>query len=109
MASPDILGLAALVGGGSAPWVAAVLAGRLMTLRQHEARTADLKAAHARDLEQRDKEATRLIAERDYERQAKDVERNRADANADQLHEVVAEFGQTTVSFLRALPEAADA
>lgn len=89
-------------------WVGLVLTGKLIPHRTADARVVDLKAAHKSELEYRDRENERLAGERDYERKAKDVERERADQNADRLGAVVREFGETTVHLLRSLPEAAD-
>lgn len=89
-------------------WVGLVLTGKLIPHKTAQARIDDIKAAHIGEMQYRDRENERLAGERDYERKAKDVERERADQNAERLGLVVREFGETTVHLLRSLPEAAD-
>lgn len=104
------------LGLSAAPWIAALLAGRIMTLGQHTRRVADLDKAHGELVAEKDRaiaaaerrhDATvkRIVEERDYERAAKDAERQRSDKLADKLGDVTEEFGQTTVHLLKSLGE----
>ena len=106
-----------ILGLSPAPWLLALLSGRLVTLKAHvrelEEKDRALKATEKRDadtvarLESRHAATVaRLVEERNYERAAKDVERDRSDRLSAKLAEVTEEFGQTTVHLLRSLPEA---
>jgi hypothetical protein len=112
----SLIGILVLLGLSPAPWITAMLAGRLMTLGAHERRVADVrKADEATMAEMRRNQDTlekrhdatieRLKEERSYERAAKDTERERSDKLADKLMSVTEEFGATTVHLLRSLPD----
>lgn len=103
-----LIGILALLGLSPAPWIAAILAGRLMTLKQH---TLALDEMHRTSelLEKRhDATIQRINEERNYERAAKDIERERSDKLAEKLMSVTEEFGATTLHLLRSLPEVDD-
>lgn len=114
-----LIGILVLLGLSPAPWIAAILAGRLMTQKQHEGRVADITKAHVlvveemhrtSDVLERRHDATiaRINEERNYERSAKDAERERSDKLAEKLMSVTEEFGATTLHLLRSLPEVDD-
>lgn len=104
-------GLITLLGLSPAPWLVAVLTGRLLTLGAHLRRVGDIQSAHklemdhqtamhARELAAKDVEIARLTADRADERTATRVERDRADAMAAKLAALTEQFGQITVGIL---------
>lgn len=107
-----LVGGITVLGLSAAPWIAALLAGKLSTAaevariqRAHDVIVASkdaeilrIEARHAGTVE-------RILGERDYERAAKDVERARADTLAGKLAELADGMGQTAVHLLRALPK----
>lgn len=97
-------GVVILLGFSAGPWIAALLAGKLITKGQHDGRIADKDAEIARIEKRHDGTVSRLLEERNYERQAKDLERERADKLSDKLGEATIELGETAVHLLRALP-----
>lgn len=97
-------GIIILLGFSAGPWIAALLAGKLITAGVHNGRIADKDAEIVRIEKRHDATVGRLLEERNYERTAKDLERGRADALADKLGEATIELGETAVHLLRALP-----
>lgn len=126
-----VIGLIVLLGLSPAPWILGLALGRIQfsgpSQRAYDERVADLKAAHARELETTTKTATDAIAEtvrhhndltavqaaryaelersRDYYRTARLAEADRADRATDQLVEVV-EIAKASAQALHALDEA---
>lgn len=92
----------AALGLSAAPWITALLLGRLLTRKAHEDRVADLKLQAVRADERADKAEERAGVE--YERA--ETERTRADGLAGKLAELAGEMGRTTVHLLKALPSA---
>lgn len=82
-------GILGALGLSAAPWIAALLWGRLLTRKQHEDRVGDLK-------EQRDKAEARAGVE--YERA--ETERGRADSANAKLAEVAGTIGSQAVGLL---------
>lgn len=100
------------LGAGSAPFVGAILWGKLITLRHHNEALAekDKQIAEVKaNAEQREALLTEQVVRSDQalvnEREAKKVERERADSAVAKLNEVTAEFGATMVHLLRSLPQ----
>lgn len=100
------------LGAGSAPFVGAILWGKLITLRHHTEALAEKDEQIAevkRNAEQREALLTEQVVRSDQalvnEREAKKVERERADSAVSKLNEVTAEFGATMVHLLRSLPQ----
>lgn len=83
----------AALGLSAGPWIIALLAGKLLTAKAHEARVSDLK-------EQRDKAEARATVEHSRA----EIERKRADDLASKLAEVAGEMGRTTVHLLQGIP-----
>lgn len=100
------------LGAGSAPFVGAILWGKLITLRHHNEALAEKDQQIAevkRNAEQREALLTEQVVRSDQalvnEREAKKVERERADSAVAKLNEVTGEFGATMVHLLRSLPQ----
>lgn len=72
-----------------------MLSGKLKTKSEHDGRVLDLK-----------EQIKRVEDERNYERLAKDTERERANDLAQRLADAADELGATAVHLLRALPTA---
>jgi hypothetical protein len=100
------------LGAGSAPFVGAILWGKLITLRHHnealsekDKQIAEVKA----NAKEREALLTEQVVRSDQalvnEREAKKVERERADAAVAKLNEVTGEFGATMVHMLRSFPQ----
>lgn len=90
---------------------------RILTKGQHTRRVADIEAAHAKELEARDEYHAAIVTlkdeayaelktSRDYYREARIEERNRADKVTDQLAEV-AELARLSTHLLASFDEAA--
>lgn len=90
----------AALGLSAAPWITALLLGRLLTRKAHEDRVADLKLQATRADERADKAEERAGVE--YTRA--ETERVRADTLAGKLAELAGEMGRTTVHLLKSLP-----
>jgi hypothetical protein len=110
-----LVGAVTVLGLSAAPWIAALLAGKLHTSAEvgHIIKAHDLaittKDAEISRIEARHADTVgRILAERDYERAAKDVERVRADTLAGKLAELADGMGQTAVHLLAALPKPRD-
>jgi hypothetical protein len=108
-----IAGGATLLGMSPAPWITALLTRRLMPLSAHLERVADLKEQHslamqalkeqhARELQNDADDLTRMLADRDHERAATRLERERADNAAAKLAALTEGFGKVTVGLLSA-------
>jgi hypothetical protein len=100
------------LGAGSAPFVGAILWGKLITLRHHNEALAekDKQIAEVKaNATQRETLLTEQLVRSDQalanEREAKKVERERADTAASKLNEVTAEFGATMVHMLGSFPQ----
>lgn len=100
------------LGAGSAPFVGAILWGKLITLRHHlesmgekDKQIIEVK----QNAERREALLTEQLARSDQalanEREAKKVERERADAATSKLGEVTTEFGAAMVHMLGSLPQ----
>jgi hypothetical protein len=71
----------------------------------HASRVADLLAQMDRMRLQYEGTVTRLLAEQDYERKAKDIERARADEMIQHIREMAQEYGATAVHLLKAIDQ----
>lgn len=99
-----LVGAVALLGLSPAPWLAALLSGRLITRSTHEGRVTDLKEEIARIERRHDGTVARIVAEKDLEREARGVERDRADVLADKLSKATDELGATALHLLESIP-----
>ena len=79
---------------------------RIITKGQHEARVADLKGFHERELAGKDERIDALDESRRYWRDAAESQRSRADKVTDMLGEFT-ELGRLSVHALTAIDEAA--
>lgn len=100
------------LGAGSAPFVGAILWGKLITLRHHTEALAEAEKRVKQSEENATRRETLLteqLARSDQalanEREAKKVERERADSLADKLGEATSEFGATMVHMLGSFPQ----
>lgn len=111
LVAPQVgVGLAA--GAGATPFVTALLWGKLLTLRHHSEAMAekDKQIAEVKaNAERRESLLTEQLARADQalanEREAKKVERERADDAVAKLGEVTTEFGAAMVHMLGTLPQ----
>lgn len=85
------------LGFSAVPWIAALLTGRLLTLRVHNERMADKDASIAR-----------LERSVTYEQTAKHTQEKRADDAIGALTKLAGEMGQTAVHLLNSLPGVGD-
>lgn len=99
-------GAVTILGLSPAPWIVALLRGRLLTLTAHSEALSREEAAHKAILKEKDEATARIIEEKNYWRSAASNDRERSDKMAEKLMTVTEEFGATTVHLLRALPEA---
>lgn len=99
-----LLTAVAALGLSPAPWIVALLAGRLVPRSWHEARISDKDEEIARVELRHQATVARIQEERGYERQRADTERDRADALGERLGDLANELGSTAVQLLRALP-----
>jgi hypothetical protein len=99
-------GAVTILGLSPAPWIVALLRGRLLTLTAHAEAMAREETAHKAILKEKDDATARIIEEKNYWRNAAGNDRDRSDRMAEKLMTVTEEFGATTVHLLRALPEA---
>ena len=100
------------LGAGSAPFVGAILWGKLITLRHHNEAIAEQEkriVQTEQNAARREALLTEQVVRSDQalanEREAKKVERERADTAVAKLNEVTGEFGATMVHLLRSLPQ----
>lgn len=100
------------LGAGSAPFVGAILWGKLITLRHHNEALGELEKRVAQSEEnaaRRESLLTEQLARSDQslanEREAKKVERERADVAVAKLGEVTTEFGSAMVHMLGSFPQ----
>jgi hypothetical protein len=109
-----IVAILGVIGLSPAPWIVAVLTGRLMPLGAHLQRIADLKESHkslvdtltAQRVESERtlrEELERVSGEREYERTARATERDPSDAATSKLSDFAGEFGKSTVGLLAGL------
>lgn len=80
---------------------------RILTKGQHERRIADLEKAHAALFAERDNRLSDMTTSRDYYREARNAEAERADALAGQLGKLAAEASRSASETMTALEEAA--
>lgn len=73
----------------------------------HASEVEALKTQHQDALTVRDRENAYLAQQHQHEREAKDVERSRADASADRVYVLATEFGANHLKLLGAVREAA--
>lgn len=79
---------------------------RILTKGQHTRRVADIEKGHTLVLAEKDRAYSEMRESRDYYRQARIEERDRAETVTEKLAEVVAENSKTTLRFAEAIQEA---
>jgi hypothetical protein len=79
---------------------------RILTKGQHERRVADIVRGHELILVEKDKALAEMRDSRDYYRQARVEEKERADVTTSKLAEVVAENTKTTLKIAESIQEA---
>jgi hypothetical protein len=92
-----LVGIVAALGFSAAPWIAALLANKLITIGIHRERMAEKEATIAR-----------LEREVAYEQTAKATQEKRADDAIASVAALAGEMGQTTVHLLKSLPGVGD-
>lgn len=102
------LGLLTVAGFSAAPWVAALLRGRLIPLATvdklmgaKDDRIQGLVAELARADDRRAEDVARAVTERDHERDAVRIERARSDDAAKAVMHLSQEYGETMLHLAR--------
>lgn len=103
-----VIGIGTGLGLSAAPWIAALLAGKILTIGVHREQLAAKDKAYDDMLAEKNAQVARADADRDSERQGKEVERQRGDGAFRETIALAREFGATTVHLLRALPNVQD-
>lgn len=103
-----VIGILAGLGFSAAPWIAALLAGKLITIGVYREMVAAKDKLYNDMLAEKNSQVDRANTDRDSERQGKDVERQRGDGAFRETIALAREFGATTVHLLRALPNVED-
>lgn len=78
---------------------------RILTKGQHQRRVDDISINHGKLIVEKDLRYAEMKESRDYYREARMVERDRADAVTEKLGLIVTEYAELTNHLLEALPK----
>lgn len=98
----------AIQGGLAVTLIILFATDRILTRGQHQRRVNDIVTNHDKLIAEKDLRYQEMKESRDYYREARVTERDRADKVTEKLGEVVTEYAELTNHLLEALPRVGD-